>query len=75
MESFVLKAFAEYGFPTGMVLVMTYLFITFTNSHKVERKEWRDESRELSNRHFEAQDTTNKVLGGLENVIREINRK
>ena len=75
MESTLLTIFSEYGVPTAMLIFMAWLFLSFTKTHREERKEWRDDAKIQLEKQTQAQKETNEVLRSLTGVIQEVNRK
>lgn len=69
MTDSVYQILNEFGLPTAFLVVMIYLFIRFTDNHKNERDEWREEAKESRKDFVEGQRETSRVLRDLVSSI------
>jgi hypothetical protein len=57
------------------LLLMIYLFIKFTDQHKVERNELRKDIKDSTDKFYESSKETTSVIRELSNIINSIHRK
>jgi len=69
----ILEAF---GLPIMFLFVMIYLFIKFTNQHRLERNDFRKDIKDSNDKYYESSKETTHVIRELSSVISSIrNRK
>jgi hypothetical protein len=65
----------SFGLPIMFLFLMIYLFLKFTDQHRTERKEFRRDSKETSDKYHESAKETTHVIRELTAVIGNINNK
>jgi len=65
----------KFGLPIMFLLLMIYLFIKFTDQHKVERNELRKDIKDSTDKFYESSKETTSVIRELSNIINSIHRK
>lgn len=73
METFV-TVLEQFGLPIMFLFVMIYLFIRFTNQHRLERGEFRKDIKDSNDKYHESAKETTSVIRELSTVIHTINR-
>jgi hypothetical protein len=69
------NALETFGLPIMFLLLMIYLFIKFTDQHKVERNELRKDIKDSTDKFYESSKETTSVIRELSNIINSIHRK
>ena len=65
-----------FGLPIMFLFVMIYLFIKFTNQHRLERNDFRKDIKDSNDKYYESSKETTHVIRELSSVISSIrNRK
>ena len=64
-----------FGLPIMFLLLMIYLFIKFTDQHRKERGEFREDIKDSVNKYHESSKETTHVIRELSTVINTINNK
>jgi hypothetical protein len=70
-----MNALETFGLPIMFLLLMIYLFIKFTDQHKVERNELRKDIKDSTDKFYESSKETTSVIRELSNIINSIHRK
>jgi len=68
----ILEAF---GLPIMFLFVMIYLFIKFTNQHRLERNDFRKDIKDSNDKYYESSKETTHVIRELSSVISSIRNK
>jgi hypothetical protein len=71
----LMNALETFGLPIMFLLLMIYLFIKFTDQHKVERNELRKDIKDSTDKFYESSKETTSVIRELSNIINSIHRK
>jgi len=72
MES-VVTILEQFGLPITFLFVMIYLFIRFTNQHRLERAEFRADIKDSNDKYHESMKETTNVIRELSTIIHAIN--